>query len=221
MRWLERSLEGASLAVLAAATLSACVFGSGDDSLDCVTGEQAARPDRAAGELVAQQEFATVAEGEAFICLDVPEVHAEGWEVSGVNALRWDPIDAYEAGAYLSADRRPRYLELAYANEEVDEGRGWILNLRALPLGLANSISCEELHALPNGPFPDSGEAIATELTVGGAEATHWVWLAPEGVAPSMLTCWERDGLTFTAGGAYAENIEVERELVPVFESIE
>jgi hypothetical protein len=207
--------------VLAAATLSACVFGSGDDSLDCVKGAPAARPDRAAGELVAQQEFATVAEAEAFICLDVPEVHAEGWEVSGVNALRSDSIDAYEPGAYLSAEGQPRYLELAYANEELDEGRGWILNLRALPLGLADSISCEELHALPNGPFPDEGEAIATELTVGGAEATHWVWLAPEGVAPSMLTCWERDGLTFTALGAYVENIEVERELVPVFESIE
>jgi hypothetical protein len=58
------------------------------ESAPCATGEAADNPFVNGAYVPRQENFDNVEDAEAFICHDVPELHAEGWELETISAER-------------------------------------------------------------------------------------------------------------------------------------
>ena len=91
----------------------------------CASGELASNPRLVDGRYEPRTEsFETVEEAEAFICHDVPELHAEGWTLDHIAGERTVPIELLVEGRGIG------YVSLGY----LEDASGRPLTLDAAPL---------------------------------------------------------------------------------------
>ena len=196
-----------------------------DSSLACVTGPEAVNPVTAAGQKTpAYAFFETIAEGEAFICLDVPQMaEVNGWFVSGVNATRTQDLAAYRDGEYATADNAFRYLGIGYLNQRLD---GLItFDFTVYPVQHA------QWFGLPDQPGPDCTALRLpirptvlekTTARIRGHEAYVAILadLTPD-QGRRLIVCWREEDLIYSAYARYGDPIDPERDILPFLESVE
>jgi hypothetical protein len=186
------------------------------NGVDCVTGDAAVNPKGVNGGDAPRQEFFdSVAEAEAFLCVDLPEITAPGWRARDANALRSHSLDNFESGAFTFGERGFKYAELYYE----DEGQ------RLLPTLIIQPHDLTQRSGIPISCFPPPetglGPVEEIEVTIQGVETVFWLLTDPPRGMPSASVCWEQDGLTFFAGTFYAPGIDPVAELLPALQSIE
>jgi len=208
----------APLMVLAA--LAAHLLGGDQEArvagVDCVTGEAAENPVGVSGQEVPRQEFfETVAEAEAFLCVDLPEIHAPGWRARGANALRSHSLDAFEPGTFVSGEKGFKYAEVYYEDQDQRLLPTMVMQPEDLPQRSGIFVSCF--------PPPESGLGPTEEVpvTIQDAETVFWLVTDPPRGMPSASVCWQHDGLIFSVGTNYLPGIDPVAELMPALESIE
>jgi hypothetical protein len=198
----------------------------------CVTGEIARNRIAPNGQEAATNGvFETIEQGEAFICLDVPQLpEIDGWEVHNVNAERSHSLDHFKPGMFTTDDNGYRFLGIGYLNPRLD---GLIMfdftvypadYLSHLSAGAIGVIGPDESCVMARLPLIGDFELLdETEATVNGAQAIIQVYLEPEGRGRSqdLFVCWQEGALIYSAYARYGEPLEYRRDILPILELVE
>ena len=185
-------------------------------SLECVTGERAANAIGTDGTDVPRQEvLETIAEAEAFLCVDLPQVTTlDGWQPRETNAIRSDALAVYEPGAWVAGENAYKYAEIYYGNESAQAFLSLIIHPNDLAERAGISVVC--------GPPPNrDAETREQDVKVQGIDATLWTTESPSQGQPSANVCWQEQGLSFFAGVSFQPGFDVQSEILPILNSIE
>jgi hypothetical protein len=201
-------------------------------SVPCVSGEDARNPIGANGEEVPVLglPFDTLEEGEAFICLNVPQLpEVDGWFVSGVNAVRSNSLDRFDAGEFVTADSGYRFLGIGYLNPDL-EGlitfdftvypKDYLSRLGFESLGTDSTESCVR-NRFP--PIERLRLLEETDLSIDNTQAIAQVYEDSEQGGPSrqLFVCWQKDDLVFSAYARYGPPLDYRRDVIPFLELVE
>ena len=186
-------------------------------SVDCVGGEAAQNPVGSDGTPGPRQEFLeTIAEAEAFLCVDLPELTADGvWRPRETNAQRSHPLSVFEPGAWTAAENAYKYAEIYYGNESEETFMTLIVHPVDLDERQGIAVACGP--PLP----PAAGEPEEVGVTVQGVQTTLWTVQEPSNGPPTASVCWERDGLSYFAGVSFRPGFDVEDEILPLLDAIQ
>ena len=128
---------------------------SGSDKLACVTGEEAENvtmqaPDGHVITIPRHQDFASIAEAENWICLDVPQAAVlPGWQIRHISAHRSRSLDDEDGGL--------RWLSIEYRNPQ---------------LGAS-------VHIETPGPGEPLGQGRPRAIEIHGEQGTLWLMSDP------------------------------------------
>jgi hypothetical protein len=190
--------------------------GSGSVQFDCLRGEAARNPTGPNGEdRRHQQFFDTVQEAEAFLCVDLPEVHqTNGWRVREVNAIRSNSLDAFDEGSYVGNARAYKYAEIYYGHDQLRSNMTFIVYPEDLSMRGGLSPGC----AGPPSPAP--GLVTQVDITVQGIPTTMQLQEASRS-PPRATVCWQDNGLSYFAGVNYQPGFDPIGEVLPLLESVQ